>query len=248
MKNTKTFPIFVSLSYVVGIIMGLFLFFVSTWADLESSFYGFPRLANAGLRGFSCPVIMTPNDTSTISLTVSNPTDQLLRPSVKTMISTPLMADEYLNQIELAPGETKQLKWTVGPGNIDMGQFIFAKALIFSTYPLPSLEDTCGIFIVNLPGSGKVIFPLFVLVSLLGMGWGVYGMKKLGNVNEWMSRNLRAVVFLTLTIVLGIGLSFWGGWILSIFLMVVAFLMLVILMGSFILNERRAPTFNKQIY
>jgi hypothetical protein len=221
----------------VGI--GLYLIVIAAWADMESSFYGFSRLAEAGLRGFNCPVLMTRDETRTISLKVSNTTDGTIIPSVKTEISTSLVLQEFNENIELAPGESKRLEWSVGPENIDLKHFIFAKALVFSAYPLPSQEANCGIFIVDLPGSGRVILPILVALGLLGMGWGLYGMSKVGASNEWVENHVRPMAFLAVIVVLGIVVSFMGGWVQSILLLAVALLMIIILLGSLLMYERR---------
>lgn len=239
MKNSRTSTLLVLFSYAVGVVIGLYLIVIATWADMESAFYGFPRLAEAGLGGFNCPVLMTSHDTNKISLKISNPLDQAISPAVKVMISTSTVAEEYLETIELAPGESKKLEWTVGPNNIDLGQFIFAKVLMYSAYPLPSKEDSCGIFIVNLPGSGKVILPILVVISLLGLGWGLYSVIKPGVLNDWFEKHVRPMIFLTLVIALGFVVSFAVGWIPSVLVLAVALLMVFILLGSFILSERR---------
>ena len=237
--NNRTSSLIVFLSYIFGIVIGLYLIVIATWADMESAFYGFPRLAEAGLGGFSCPVLMTPNDTNKVSLRVSNPLDQSISPSIKIMISTSTMADEFLENVELAPGESKILEWTVGPDNIDLEHFIFAKVLMYSAYPLPSKEDTCGIFIVNLPVSGKILLPILVVISLLGMGWGIYGMNRIGVSNGWLEKKFRPMAFLAIIVALGFIVSFMVGWIPSILLLAVAVLMVFILLGSFFMNERR---------
>lgn len=240
MTNEKRKPIFPPLlSYVIGMVAGVFLVFVATWADMESAFYGFPRLADAGLRGLACPVLMTRDDTATISLRLSNPTDDKLSPTVKTMISTPLVPEESLETIELAPGESKRLEWRVGSDNVDLGRFVFAKVLMYSAYPLPSRETSCGIFILDMPGSGRVLLPLLVAVSLLGMGWGLYGMNRFSAGNAWIEKNLRAMVFVAVMLLLGLVISFMGGWIPSILVLAVVVLMLFFLLGSFLMRERR---------
>jgi len=239
MKNKRISPLIIFLGYAVGVAIGLYLIIIATWADMESAFYGFPRLAEAGLGGFNCPVLMTPNDTNTISLKVSNPTDQAISPAIKTMISTSTVAEEYIENIQLAPGKTKRLEWVVDSDNIDLGKFIFAQTLMYSAYPLPSKEDTCGIFIVNLPGSGKVILPILVIASLLGMGWGLYVARKPGASNGWAEKHIRPMSFLAIVIALGFVVSFEVGWIPSILVLAVALLMVFILLGSFIMSERR---------
>lgn len=239
MKNTKTFSLLISLSYVVGLIVGLYLMTIAAWADMESAFYGFNRLAEAGLRGFSCPVLMTRGETDTISLTVSNTTDNPISPAARLEISTPLLTQEYHENLKLAPGENMRLEWSVGPENIDLKRFIFAKALVFSAFPRPNQEATCGIYIVDLPGSGKVILPVLIALSLLGMGFGVYGMIKLGASNDWAEKYVRPLAFLSIIIILGFAASFMGGWVPSVLLLAVAFLMIVILLGSLFMNEKK---------
>jgi hypothetical protein len=239
MKNTKPFPLLVYLSYTVGLIVGLFLLVIAAWADMESSFYGFSRLAEAGLRGFSCPVLMTRGETASISLTISNTTDNPISPAARVEISTPLLTQEYHENLKLAPGESKRLEWSVGPENIDLKRFIFAKALVFSAFPRPNQEATCGIFIVDLPGSGKVILPALIALSLLGMGFGVYGMIKSGASNESAEKYVRPLVFLSMVIILGFAASYMGSWVPSVLLLAVALLLIVILLGSLLLSERK---------
>ena len=239
MKNSRRPLLFIIPAYMVGVLIGLCLIVIATWADMESALYGFPRLAQAGLGGFHCPVLMTDHDTNMVSLKVSNPLDQSINPAIMIMISTSTVADEFIENVELAPGESKILEWTVGPDNIDLEHFIFAKVLMYSAYPLPSKEDTCGIFIVNLPGSGKIFLPILVVISLLGMGWGIYGMNRFGFSNGWLEKNFRPMSFLALIVVLGLIVSFMVGWIQAILLLAVAVLMVFILLGSFFMNERR---------
>lgn len=228
------------LPYFVGVLAGLWLTVVSTWADLEAAFYGFRRGADSGLSGFRCPVLMTRSETRSISLSVSNPLDVPLRPVVRTQISTSVLPQEFLQPLELAPGETKRLEWTVGPENIDLERFIFAKTLVYSVFPLPSRETTCGIFILDLPGSGRVILALVLALNLTGMGWGLYALKKSSGTDEWMEKNLlRPMTFLAFLVVLGLVVSLAGGWMPSILILAVAVLMVFILGGTLIMRERK---------
>lgn len=239
MKKNQISSLLVYPAYMVGVIVGLYLIVIATWADMESAFYGFSRLADAGLGGFSCPVLMTRDETSTISLKISNKTDNPISPAIKTEISTSHVPEEFLENIELAPGESKKLEWSVGPENMDLEYFIFAKVLMFSAHPLPNREATCGIFIIDLPGSGKVILPILVALSLLGMGWGLYGMNKAGASNEWVEKHVRPMAFLAIIVILGLVVSFMGGWVPSVLLLAVVLLMIVILLGSLFMSERR---------
>jgi hypothetical protein len=228
------------LPYFAGVLAGLYLAVVSTWADLEAAFYGFRRGADSGLRGFQCPVLMTRGEMRSISLQISNPLDVPLRPVVRTQISTPLLPQEFLQAVELAPGETRRLEWQVGPENIDLERFIFAKALVYSAFPLPSRETTCGIFILDLPGSGSVILGVLLALSLAGMGWGLYALKRSVGSDEWIEKNLwRPLVFLAFIVCLGLAVSLSGGWMPSILILAVAVLMIFILLGTIVMHERK---------
>lgn len=238
MTNKRVASFLLYAPYWVGVLAGLYLTVVAAWADMEAAFYGFRRVADLGLRGLSCPVLMTRGETRTISLQVSNPLDTSLRPVVRAEISTSLLPEEFIEPLELAPGETRRLEWEVGPENIDLQRFIFAKALVYSVYPLPNQEATCGIFILNLPGSGRTIFALLLLLTFGGLGWGVYGMLRMDASNVWAQKHSRPMTFLAVVIGLGVGVSASGGWVPSILLLAVALLMIVILFRMFLMWER----------
>lgn len=242
--NTKQFSLLLGkASYWSGVAAGLFLIFVAVWADMESSLYGFPRLANTGLGGLHCPILLTPEEAGTISLNVSNPTEGRISPAIKILISTPILPQESLESLQLAPGESKRLQWSVGPENVDLRRFIFAKVLLYSAYPLPSRETSCGIFILDLPGRGPLITSLLVALSLLGMGWGLYAIQKNGAeksaLSPWRGKQFGAMVFLAFMIVLGLLICFAGNWLIALVVLVLALLTIVILLGARLLGEGR---------
>lgn len=242
--NTKRSSLLLGgVSYWIGAAAGLFLIFVAVWADMESSLYGFPRLATTGLGGLHCPILLTPEEGGTISLDVINPTDGRISPSIKVMISTPILAQESLETLQLAPGESQRLQWSVGPQNIDLGLFIFAKVLQYSAYPLPSRETTCGIFVIDLPGRGTLVTGVLVALSLLGMGWGLYRIQKNGAAQSasspWRGKQFGAMVFLALMTTLGLVICFAGSWLVALVVLVLAVLTIVILLGSWLLGDGR---------
>ncbi len=238
-NKNKQAVFFPRLSYFAGLIAGVFLVFIATWADMEATFYGFPRQADPGLTGFACPVLMTRGDSNTLSFSINNQTDSKITPSVKLWVSTPILPEEYNEMAELAPGESKRFTWQVDARNIDLERFIFAKAMMYSSYPLPSQEATCGIFILDLPLSGRVIFPALIAIGLLGMGWGLFRMYKTRGANEWVDKNVPALTFIAVVLAIGFVSSLMGAWIQSILVLAVIALMLFILLSSFMLSERR---------
>ena len=225
------------LSYGIGVAVALLLVIVAVWADMEATVYGFERLAGGGLHGLTCPIMMARNETRTIHLNVSNPTEGRISPSIKTQISTRLVPVEFLETFALAPGESKELEWQVGPQNIDLGRFIFAKVLLYSAYPLPSQETTCGIFIVNLPGDGRVILSVLIALSLVTMGWSVQQLNRYRASNEWLGKYFGGLIFLAALASLGLIISLIGSWIVALLMMLLALLTIVILLGSLLLAD-----------
>jgi hypothetical protein len=239
MRNRQLSLLFGFASYAIGVAVGLFVILVAAWADVEASAYDFPRLANAGLGGLHCPVLMTPHETGTISLDVSNTTRNRISPSIKTQISTRLVPEEFLEDIQLTPGESKRVEWPVDAENIDLGNFIFAKVLLYSAYPLATREATCGIFVLDLPGTGRTIVPVLVVLGLLGTGWGLYRINRVSAANERLRRHMGSMAFLAIMITLGLVLSFIGSWIPTVLVLVVTVLLIMILLGSLLAEKSR---------
>jgi hypothetical protein len=109
-KSILTKP-FLSIGlYSIGVLLGITLAILATWADYESAFYGFARFASRPFHGLSCPVLMTRDESQTVTIKLRNTTEKTLSPSIRTEISTPLTADSKLEFFELAAGES--LKWS----------------------------------------------------------------------------------------------------------------------------------------
>lgn len=221
--------------YVTGILIGLFLIAIAVWGDYESTSYGFARRANAGLRGLTCPILLTRSETGTIALKISNPLDRPMHPSVRIEISTEFDPQVFVESVTLSPGESKRLEWVVGPDNIDLGNFIFASVQVYGTHPIPNRETTCGIFVADLPGGGRNILVVSSLLSLIGLSGGLYLMYRYDFRKKYSAGLWYAILFLSGTVVCGGILSFMGSWLLSILLLVVA-LLICLLIASHVLS------------
>jgi hypothetical protein len=224
--------------FVVGALLGLTFTLLATWADLESVHYAYDFRASASFSGLKCPILMTANETNSFSAKIINTTDKLLSFSIKTEISSRRLPVPSVEYIELDPGQSKTLQWTMGPENIDLGNFIFAKALVYGSYPIPNRESTCGVFILDLPTSGTVITWTMVVLSLLGMGGGLYGLNRIQSSaqNDW--EITRRLTFLSVVVIAGLIASFMGWWILGVLIIVITLLFIVISLGFFINRGR----------
>src|SRR5215212_7267561 len=95
-------PILPIMLFAIGVVAGLAISILATWPDFEASSYQFARNTNTPLNGLICPIIMNRNETGIVSLKVSNTTDKLITPSVKTQISTTDEPNSFLESFRLA--------------------------------------------------------------------------------------------------------------------------------------------------
>lgn len=170
---------------------------------------------------------MNKNETGTIKLNVTNTADRKISPSVRIETSTRLELTSEIESFELEPGQSRTLTWTVNSENIDLQQFIFTKALIYSAYPMPDQENTCGIFIVPTSIKGNLITAFLVIVSLLCTGSGIFLLYK--NKPKQISQ-LLFIAGISLLLIIN---SFFGSWILSVILLVLLILLIIITIGAF---------------
>lgn len=228
MGNQKTSFYFVL--YLVGVIAGLGLTLLATWGDLEAAFYGFDRVGGLRMSSLSCPILMSDTETSKFSIEISNSLDRNLAPSIKTDISMPGAPVSSYESILLLPGESKKLEWSIGPENIDLDRFIFARAWTYAAYPQPDREGTCGIVIYSLPINGKILTTILVVLSLLGTGFGLYGLKQSGSL-EGSGMKMSRYNLVTIIMLVGLINSFIGIWLVGVLVLAVSLLLIVISVG-----------------
>jgi len=220
------------LLFFAGVLLGLLLALLSAWADLEANFYGFLKQADTSLYGLSCPIMMTANESSHVSIEISNTTDRRLSPNVKTEISSPFTLIQSFDYANIAPGETTTLQKTIGAENIDLGQFIFVNVLVYSTYPMPNQQSICGVFILPMRGNGTMILIAGTLLSLLFTGSGAYFLRKSG----LESKRLNPLLFIAALVPIAIFISFIGWWLPTALVLAVLLLTLVIAIGNFAMH------------
>ena len=223
-KSFSTLPIVL---FGLGVLLGITLSTLAAWADYESASYGFAHRANSPFRGLSCPILMTQGESQTVKIKMTNTSGRAIHLSMRTEISTRLTPDTQLEFFDLAPGESMQAQRTIGPDNVDFGQFIFVKAGIFSAYPLPDQENTCGIFILPMQGNGFTILITTTILSILLIAGGMFMFRKIDGVK----RNFNGLLFIAVATLLAMVFSFSGLWIQSTLLLVLAILAGFIMLG-----------------
>jgi hypothetical protein len=239
MDNTTSSTTPFLAAYILGALLSLTVSVIAAWSDMEAAFYGFARRASTPLPKVSCPIFLNRYETGVVSVKISNTTDRKLSPSVKAEFSSKLTPISTLDSVELAPGETKTVTWTIGPENIDLKRFIFSKVLIFASYPLPDRETACGTFIVDLPIPGTVMLTLLIVLGLAGMAVGWYVLTRLRRHSLQMEKALRPLTFLTIVIVLSMVVSLSGGWVQAILLLTVTLITIFVTLNFAIFSMRQ---------
>ena len=220
-----SFPFF-SILFYLGILVGFLLTGMATWADMEATSYGFPITGGERLNTLSCPMLMTKNEVGIFSVKVVNTTDKKIASSIRTDIATQVDPVTSYTFAQLAPGETKQVEEQIGPDNLIFGQFIFARASV-NAYPLPSSENVCGVFIVDLPTNGRTITWTMVGLSLLGVSVGLYGISRSQDSINAKPMDVRLLILLAFLVFAGIISSFLGWWMMGLLVTIVTILTLL---------------------
>jgi hypothetical protein len=239
MQNTTSSTIPFLAAYVLGALLSLTVAVTATWSDLEAAFYGFARRGSTPLQSLRCPVFLNRTETGIVSVEISNTTDRKLSPAARAEFSTPGTSVSFLESVEIGPGESKTVEWTIGPDNIDLQRFIFSNVYIFASYPLPDREGTCGTFIVNLPIPGAVMLTLLVVLGLAGMGVGWFVLTRTQRHSPQMEKALRPLTFLTIMIVLAMVVSLAGWWVQAILLLVVTLVTIVVTLNYAFFSMRQ---------
>lgn len=231
MDNTKSSTSSFIVVYILGALLSLTVAVLATWSDLEAAFYGFDRRGSMPLRDLRCPVIMNRNETGIVSVRISNATERKLSPSVRAEFSTTAVPILVLESVEVEPGESQTVEWTVGPENIDLRRFIFANVYIFAAYPMPDREATCGTFVIGLPIPGSVLLFLMVVLGLAGMGGSLFRLYRSRPWSDRIERLSHPLSFLAILIAVALAAALMGWWVQAILLLAITLLTIVVTVG-----------------
>jgi hypothetical protein len=218
--------------FSAGLAIGYLIFGAAVWADFESSMFDTAIRGEKSLRTLRCPIVISDQETGTVSAAFHNSLDRPVQFAIRTRISqgfVTLMREEKA-LLPVEAGGTGRLEWTVTPDDAAYGSVILVKVLLQGNYPLPSRQATCGVLVLGLPFlSGSQALTLGVAVSLVLVALG----GALWLVGSWpldagFELNLaRAMGVLAVTMLVGMFVGFMGSWLLGLAVVVITALMIV---------------------
>lgn len=216
-----------------GILAGMLLFALLSWAGLEAYTYFDYMPAEQALTTLKCPFVLTTHEIGQVTVTYANPSRLTLAPQFQVEISSPELYRTVNTAPSFAPGETKELRWTITSQDVVFGHLILAEVYVSPVYDTPDREGRCGTLWVDLPQlTGMEIFAGGLAASLLltGLGWGLWiaGRRPRQGGRPDVTR---AMLALTAVVALGTIAGIGGWWLIGLACLVLSILLILSTLG-----------------
>ncbi len=152
--------------FLLGSIISVYIGAISVWGDIEASFFNSQLRANEKLPHLKCPAVLMENEVGKISARFDNTTEKPLELDVRAYMTDGFVTimREYLTELQLEPGETKDVTWEITADQAAYDRLILARVHQMKEYPLPYRNAACGVVVINLPFSNGLLFVIALLV------------------------------------------------------------------------------------
>lgn len=218
-----------------GILLGFVLNGIMVWGDLEATLFTSGLSADASIRTLNCPVLITDNETSTISATMKNPTGKEMERYLRAFISEghSTLVREIKTKVPIDPGGKEEVEWTIYPDDAVYQRVIMFRVFVNAKYPYPSLSGNCGVLRVNLPWlTGDQLLTILVGLTLTCMAAGtVMFESSIRTIPGYNQRRLNALYVIAGVLLIGSILAYLGLWLLGLGAMVCAVLTVVVVIA-----------------
>lgn len=223
------------LIYLVGAVMALALLTLVIWPDIEASSFDTAIRADKQLQSLHCPVFITRDEIGTISITVDNPTDREVNPTVRARVTKGYrtFVQEFRQKVVVPAGGSETVSWEVDRKDAAYDRsMILGRFYQMRNYSLPSRSSSCGIYVLPFSGpSGQQVLIGTFVTSLVLMVLGLLlqlpkDRKALRRSNIESSKRqrtrLQAFAYLGALFLVGTLLALIGNWLLSLVLAILA--------------------------
>jgi len=247
-KNAKFLFILSIILFALGVLIGLFLWTGSVWADLEGYMFQPATHADRSEYNLLCPNLITKNDFGVISIGIDNEFDKDVKKLVRGYKSLGYViyvgSDE--TALELAPGESEVLHWYIYPEDAAWNRFVLFRVNIISSRGVALTTASCGVMVINVPFLKSDQFFLLALLTgtfLLAAGiFLMYRSSLLQGKNNFYFERL--MISITGILIVGLLIAFFGQWVVGGLLLVAMYLFLVVIVTHYVqkwLDKPPAP-------
>lgn len=139
--------------YVLGLLLMLTVAAITIWPEMEAAVFDRPLITEETLRTLRCPPALTPDENAALTATFTNEEDraQTFRAQALLSYRSAAVIDEVNHWVELAPGETRVVRWPLEPESAAFGRMILASVHVSSRGSTPPQQRGCGVMVLNLP-------------------------------------------------------------------------------------------------
>jgi hypothetical protein len=140
--------------YVLSLLLMLAVAGITIWPEIEVMRFDRPLTYEERLLTLRCPLAVTRDENAALTATFTNDRDRNERFRAQARISyrSPAVVDEINHWVELTPGETKVVRWSLEPEyHAAYGRMILARVHISSRGITRPQQRGCGVMVLNLP-------------------------------------------------------------------------------------------------
>lgn len=236
------------LLFSLGLIIGLFIWTGSVWADLEGYMFQPATYADNAKENLKCPVLITSSDFGVLSMGFENRYDQNLKLVVRGNKSLGyviyIATDE--NSFELKPGEKQVLHWYIYPEDSVWNRFVLFRANIISSRGVSLTTASCGVMVIKFPYLNSSQFLLLILLlGVIFIGGGIFLMYRSSLIrgkNNFYNEKL--MLALTTVLIIGLLLALLDQWVAGGILLVGMYVFLMVTIAHFLQNSGKKPNIN----
>lgn len=139
--------------YLLSLLILLAVAAITIWPEIEVLFFDRPLIVEERLGTLRCPPAVTRDEDGALIATFTNDQDRNERFRAQARISylNAVVFDEFNHWVELAPGETKVVRWSLDPESAAFGRMILARVHVSRRGSIPPQQRGCGVMILDLP-------------------------------------------------------------------------------------------------
>jgi hypothetical protein len=231
--------------FSLGLLIGLFLWTGSVWADLEGYMFQPATHAKKSEFNLQCPTLITTSDFGIISIGIENPYDKDVKKVVrgyKSLGYVIYIASDETN-LELKPGESEVIHWYIYPEDAAWERFVLFRVNIISSRGIGLTTASCGVMVINVPFlKSNQFFLLALLLGILLIGTGIFLMYKSSLIQRRKDFYFeRLMLALTIILIIGSLLAFFDQWIIGGMILVAMYLFLMVIISHYLQKSDDKP-------